>query len=157
MYRKEDLEREALEYISKLEELLACEEFDFNVNPDRVPKKRGVYVIFNKRDEKSVYVGRTYKRDLYQRILYYHKKRGSQFRTVLGRLYNLQSKEEMSKYIMENCSFRFKVIEDPEDRVRLEHFATAILNPILNVKLKTVLTLLRYSRLFCASFPRHDG
>jgi hypothetical protein len=45
MYRKEDLEREALEYISKLEELLACEEFDFNVNPDRVPKKRGVYVI----------------------------------------------------------------------------------------------------------------
>jgi len=137
MYKTEDLKKEALKYIEKLEELLAGEEFDFNVDPDRIPKKRGVYIIFDKKNGKPIYVGKTYRRDLCQRILNDHKKTGSQFRTALSRVYNLQSKEEISKYIIKNCSFRFKIIdEDPEERVRLEHFAIAILNPILNVKLK---------------------
>jgi hypothetical protein len=53
----------------------------------------------------------------------------------LGGKYNL-SRKEVSKYIIENCSFTFKIEEDPKERVRLEHFAVAILSPPLNIEIK---------------------
>lgn len=127
-------EKIALDYVKKLEKLLAGKKFNFDVSPGHIPKKKpGVYVIFNKNAE-IIYVGRT--KDLNRRILRDHKLYGSQFRTALMREYKLVSKEEVSKYITDNCSFLFKQIEDTEDRIRLEHFAVAVLGPILNVKLK---------------------
>lgn len=134
MYSKKNLKNVALKYVEKLVKLLAGQKFSFNVAKERIPKKRGVYVIFDKNGN-AIYVGKTYKRDLCQRILKDHKSGGSQFRTALGRKYNL-SRKEVSKYIIENCSFTFKIEEDSRERVRLEHFAVAILSPPLNVEIK---------------------
>jgi len=127
----------ASEYVRKVEELLACESFSFrDVTSEQVPKEPGVYVIFNERD-KIIYVGRT--RNLGRRLLGDHKNgniRGSQFRRALMQNYGLKSEGEISKFIQNNCAFKFKVIEEPEERIRLEHFTTAITAPQLNIKIK---------------------
>ncbi|MEM1839092.1 MAG: GIY-YIG nuclease family protein [Candidatus Bathyarchaeia archaeon] len=98
--------------------------------------KPGVYVIFNERNE-AIYVGRT--RNLRRRLLYDHRRenvRGSQFRKALMQNYGFKNKDEISSYIDQKCRFKFKEIEDPAERIRLEHFAIAILAPLLNTKLK---------------------
>jgi len=46
------------------------------------------------------------------------------------------SESQITKYILENCSFRFLVIDEFEEMVRLEHFTTAVLGPLLNTRLK---------------------
>jgi hypothetical protein len=61
---------------------------------------------------------------------------GSQFRKALGQSLGTSNEKEIRKYIEENRSFRFLVIEDFEERVRLEHFITAVIGPTLNVQLK---------------------
>jgi hypothetical protein len=53
-----------------------------------------------------------------------------------GQQHSLKSESEINKYIQSNCSFQFIPIEDFEKTIRLEHFATAIIGPILNTKLK---------------------
>ncbi|TRZ49409.1 MAG: hypothetical protein D4S01_08665 [Dehalococcoidia bacterium] len=62
--------------------------------------------------------------------------RGSQFRKALGRNVDLKSEDEITSYILKNCSFQFLPLEEFEEIVRLEHFALAVLGPILNVRLK---------------------
>jgi hypothetical protein len=62
--------------------------------------------------------------------------KGSQFRKVLGRNFSLKSEDEITTYILENCSFQFLSLGEFEEIVRLEHFAIAVLGPILNVRLK---------------------
>lgn len=84
-----------------------------------------------------IYIGRT--RNLRRRLLQNHKRgnvEGSQFRKALGINFALKSEAEITRYILENCSFQFMAINDFEEIVRLEHFATAVIGPILNVKLK---------------------
>lgn len=61
---------------------------------------------------------------------------GSQFRKALGQSLGTGNEKEIRKYIEENCSFRFMVVENFEEMVRLEHFVTAVIAPTLNVKLK---------------------
>jgi hypothetical protein len=84
-----------------------------------------------------IYAGRS--RNLRIRLLNQHKSgniRGSQFRKALGQKHNLIAEERISDYITSNCSFQFLAVESFEERVRLEHFITAILAPILNTELK---------------------
>jgi hypothetical protein len=61
--------------------------------------------------------------------------RGSQFRRALMQNYNLDE-SGISDNIRQKCTFKFKETEDSVERIGLEHFATAILAPTLNMKLK---------------------
>jgi hypothetical protein len=49
--------------------------------------------------------------------------------------YGLISEKQINSYV-DQCTFKFKEIEDPEERIRLEHFAITILTPTLNMKIK---------------------
>lgn len=126
----------ALEYVGKVKELLAGQSFSFrDVTSDHVPDKAGVYVIFNEHKE-IIYIGRT--KNLQRRLLGNHRSgnvKGSQFRRALMQNYDFKDEREISNYI-KKCTFKFKEIEDSVERIRLEHFTTAILAPTLNMKLK---------------------
>jgi len=103
----------------------------------RFPERLGVYVIYDKRVEATIYAGRT--KNLRRRLLGDHKRgniEGSQFRRALKRNLALKSESEITSYILQNCSFKFIVIEEFEEMVRLEHFITAIIAPALNIQLK---------------------
>jgi len=43
----------------------------------------------------------------------------SQFRKSLIRYYGLKDEREISNYISGKCTFKFKVVEQPEERIRL--------------------------------------
>ena len=106
-------------------------------SPSDVRKEPGVYVIFDKRVNAIIYTGRT--KDLKRRLLRDHKSgnvRGSQFRKALQQRFTLKSEKDITDYILENCSFQFIIIKEFEEMVRLEHFTTAVLAPILNIQLK---------------------
>jgi hypothetical protein len=127
----------ASEYVGKVKELLASQSYSFRIAPsDRVPDKPGVYVIFNERDE-IIYVRGT--NNLRRRLLENDRcgnVRVSQFRRALIQNCGLKDEGEASNYIRQKCTFKFKEIEDCVERIRLEHFATAILAPTLNMNLK---------------------
>jgi excinuclease UvrABC nuclease subunit len=102
-----------------------------------IPKAPGVYTIHNTKLRAIIYIGRT--GNLRRRLLGNHKSgnvRGSQFRKALGSCFNLQSEDQITQYILDNCDFQYIVIKGFGEMVRLEHFATAVLAPVLNVKLK---------------------
>lgn len=125
-------------YLAMLKRLLAEPSYNFaEVSSRNVPKKLGVYVIYDKRVNLIIYAGRT--KNLRRRLLGDHKQgdvKGSQFRKALNRNLALESENEITNYVLENCSFQFMVIEEFEEMVRLEHFVTAILAPVLNTQLK---------------------
>jgi len=125
-------------YVGKMNELLSKPNYSFSdVSSRDVPQEHGVYVIYDKKLEKIIYIGRT--RNLKRRLLGDHKRgniEGSQFRKALVQKLALKSETEITGYILKNCSFQFMVIKEFEEMVRLEHFATAVLAPILNVRLK---------------------
>jgi excinuclease UvrABC nuclease subunit len=134
----ETYEATVAQYLIKLKEVLAQPPKNFADDTlDDVPKKPGVYVIHDKKSEQIIYAGRT--KNLRRRLLSDHRRgniEGSQFRKALGQSLGTSNEKEIRKYIEENCSFRFLVIQNFEETVRLEHFVTAVIAPTLNVKLK---------------------
>jgi excinuclease UvrABC nuclease subunit len=130
------LENVALEYVGKVKELLNSKSLSFkNVASSEVPDRPGVYAIFDERG-RVIYVGRT--RNLRRRLLRDHRRgnvRGSQFRKALMQNYGLTDEEQINSHV-DQFTFKFKEVDDPEERIRLEHFATAVLAPKLNMKLK---------------------
>jgi hypothetical protein len=50
--------------------------------------------------------------------------------------YGLKDEDEISNHIRQKCTFKFNEIVDSVERVRFEHFATPVLMPTLNMKLK---------------------
>ena len=126
------------QYARKMEELLERSKLSFSeASPKDVLREPGVYVIYDERLEKIIYVGRT--RNLRRRLLGNHKRgniKGSQFRKALGNNFGLKPEAEITEYILKNCSFRFMVVKSFEEMIRLEHFSTAVLAPLLNVRLK---------------------
>jgi hypothetical protein len=131
-----EYENIALQYIEKVKALLRSQSFSFGNENSDVHDKAGVYAIFNERHE-IIYIGRT--RNLRRRLLGNHRSgniRGSQFRRALMQNYGLKDEGEISNYIRQKCTFKFKEIENSLERVRFEHFATAILAPTLNMELK---------------------
>ena len=131
-------EKAVSEYSELMKVLLARSKHSFSTASSiNVPEKSGVYLVHDNRVNSIIYVGRT--GDLRRRLLGDHKRgniEGSQFRKALMKHLALGSESEISKYITANCSFQFIPIEDFAKIVRLEHFATAILGPVLNIKLK---------------------
>jgi excinuclease UvrABC nuclease subunit len=130
-------EEVASSYVKKMEEVLSQPETNFSTaSSGDVSKKPGVYVIRDKKLGEIIYVGRT--GSLRRRLLRDHRRgnvEGS-LREALGMYHALKTEAEITDYILRNCSFQFMPVGDPEELVRLEHFATAILAPALNVKLK---------------------
>ena len=126
------------QYVEMLKRLLAKPRYRFaDTSSGKIPKEPGIYVIHNKRVNAIIYAGRT--KNLRRRLLGNHKRgnvRGSQFRKALGRNFTLNSENEITNYILKNCSFQFMVVDEFEEIVRLEHFAMAVLSPTLNVRLK---------------------
>jgi len=125
-------------YAAMMNKLLSGSKLSFSeASSRRVPQESGVYVIYDKRMKAIIYSGRT--KNLRRRLLSDHKRgniEGSQFRKALQRNFALKSESEITNHILENCSFQFLVIKDFEEMVRLEHFTTAVLAPVLNIQLK---------------------
>ena len=97
----------------------------------KITKKGGCYIIFDKKGE-GIYVGLS--KGLRGRI-HEHKRSdsvASSFRRKISKKYNLKTKEEISKFIDNNCSYIFIEIEDNKERKNFEHFLIALLNPELN-------------------------
>jgi excinuclease UvrABC nuclease subunit len=126
------------QYLKRLEDVLGQPLHNFTDDSSAdVPKKLGVYVIYDKKLQRIIYAGRT--KNLRRRLLGDHRRgniRGSQFRKELGQSLGTTSEKEIRKYIEKNCSFRFCVVDDFEEMVRLEHFVTAVIAPSLNIELK---------------------
>src|SRR4030042_547304 len=104
---------------------------------NQVSEESGVSVIYDSNSKQMIYAGRS--RNLRIRLLNQHKSgniRGSQFRKALGQKHNLDNEAKISDYIKDNCSFKLLEVESFEERVRLEHFITAILAPALNTELR---------------------
>jgi len=125
-------------YSEKLRQILNQPVYRFaTVTSRRVPRESGVYLIHDDSSKQIIYAGRS--KNLRTRLLQQHRKgnvRGSQFRKALGQKHNLGSEPEISGYIRDNCSFQFLPVYSFEEMVRLEHFVTAILAPVLNTELK---------------------
>lgn len=83
-------------YTELLKELLARPRYSVpEVSPD-IPKAPGVYVIYDKRMDAIIYVGRT--KNLRRRLLGEHMRgnvRGSHFRKALGRNFILNSEDKI--------------------------------------------------------------
>lgn len=125
-------------YLAMVNKLMAEPIYNFAEASSRdVPEKPGVYLIYDKRVKAIIYAGRT--KSLRRRLLSNHKRgnvEGSQFRKALKQDLALKSEKEITTYLLKNCSFRFIVINEFEEIVRLEHFITAVVAPNLNIKLK---------------------
>lgn len=101
---------------------------------ERVPESLGVYAIYDK-DGEVIYVGRTKNRNLRERLFKKHLRgtiRTSAFRRNLSEELGLRSEEEITRYVAENCSFKFLVVNDGRTRMLFEHLAIAALGPRLN-------------------------
>jgi hypothetical protein len=138
------------EYLALLNDLASAKRYEFKKPQKEVPKTRGVYIIYDKNS--ILYVGRT--SNFRRRLLTDHlgketdnkdrsrfrralKKRlweNSRFRIAMKEDFGL-TEDELSDYIRKSCTFSFLAIADSEKEIRFEHFATAILGPILNTKL----------------------
>ena len=127
------------EYLDKLNRLLSNTNHSFDELPPTsvLSRSLGVYVIFDKRSKEVIYAGRS--KNLRRRLLGDHRRGnidGSQFRKALGRSIGTANEEEISEYIRKNCTYRFLKLDNFEEAVRLEHFITAIIGPVLNTKLR---------------------
>ena len=131
-------ESTVVSYFEKLKHVLNQPVYRFErVTSNEVPAESGVYIVHNDSVKQVIYAGRG--RNLRIRLVQQHKQgtiEGSQFRKALGQKYKLSSEAEISAYIRDNCNFQFLPVESLEEMVRLEHFITAILAPILNTELK---------------------
>ena len=125
-------------YSKRLAQILNQPVYRFaTVTLRRVPKESGVYLIHDDSLKQIIYAGRS--KNLRTRLLQQHRKgnvRGSQFRKALGQKHEFGSEPEISAYIRDNCSFQFLPVDKFDEMVRLEHFVTAILAPVLNTELK---------------------
>ena len=120
-------------YLTMMKKLLAEPSYNFvEVSARTVPEEPGVYIIYDKKVKAIIYAGRT--KNLRRRLLSNHKRgniRDSQFRRALRQNFGLDSENEITSYILENCSFYFMAVENFEEMVRLEHFIIAVLAPSL--------------------------
>ena len=97
-----------------------------------IPDRPGVYVICDVTG-RPYYIGQS--RNLRRRLLVDHRKgngKSNVFRRKLARIKRFDSEPATTAYIMENCTVRLLEIDSEWGRLEMEHFATAILSPVLN-------------------------
>ncbi len=117
-------------YKKKVISLLDSETNLFNsIKRKEIPDKSGVYAIFGK-DSSLLYIGQS--KNLKVRLNDNHlrnDKIGSAFRKNLSKEYHLESEKEITQHILNNCSFKYVILDEPKP---LEYFAISILKPKLN-------------------------
>jgi hypothetical protein len=126
------LDARVVAFMALLYRLLRSDSFSF-ANAD-IPPRPGVYVIYDG-SECPYYVGQS--RNLRRRLLVDHRRGNGEanvFRRKLARLKRLESEPAVTLYIVERCSVRFMEVDSDGERLEMEHFATAILSPVLNTR-----------------------
>ena len=128
-------------FVQLLNKLVEAPKFTFKkVKSTDVPKRPGNYLITS--SSGVVYIGTS--GNLNRRILNQHKLGnigGSNFRRTVAIHFLMETTKEtspeleakISQYILQNFSFQYILIDDYVERIKFEHFATAILSPILNL------------------------
>jgi excinuclease UvrABC nuclease subunit len=127
------LEQRASALMGSLRGLLSARPSSFSGN--NIPERAGIYIIFDGNGECAYYIGQS--RNLRRRLLVDHRRgngKSSIFRRKLAHLKHLDDEPAVTLYIVEKCSIRFLELESEEERLELEHFATALLAPLLNVR-----------------------
>jgi excinuclease UvrABC nuclease subunit len=124
------LEQRASALMASLRRLMSARPFTFT--SVEVPERPGIYVIYDGGGH-PCYVGQS--RNLRRRLLVDHHKgngKSSIFRRKLALIKRFESELAVTFYIREECAFRFLELESERERRELEHFATALLSPVLN-------------------------
>jgi len=124
------LEERADAFMRSLCSLLSSTPSSF-ANAD-IPERPGIYVIYGGAGQ-PYYIGQS--SNLRLLLLVDHRKgngKSSIFRRKLARIKQLESEPAVTSFIIEKCSLRFLELESEWERLKLEHFATAILSPVLN-------------------------
>jgi len=124
------LEQRASALMASLRCLLSARPFPFT--GAEVPERPGIYVIYDGGGY-AYYVGQS--KNLRRRLLVDHRKgngKSSIFRRKLSLIKRFESEVTVTSYIREECAFRFLELESERERRELEHFATALLSPVLN-------------------------
>jgi len=67
---------------------------------------------------------------------YFACMQGSQFWRALWQNCALNSESEITRYVLENCSFQFMATKEFDEMIRPEHSTAAVLALILNVQVK---------------------
>jgi excinuclease UvrABC nuclease subunit len=99
-----------------------------------IPPRPGIYVIYDG-SERPYYVGQS--RNLRRRLLVDHRRgngKANIFRRKLAMLERLEGEPAVTLYITERCSIRFMEVDSDGERLEMEHFATALLSPVLNTR-----------------------
>ncbi|MHB8568491.1 MAG: hypothetical protein ACYC7D_15810 [Nitrososphaerales archaeon] len=132
-----------LGYMRLLTSLTDSPKYSFEkVRSSDIPSKAGDYLISDTKYSTAVYIGQP--KNLNARLLRQHKLGniiGSNFRRTVALHYlgdgSKESTPELERkitdYIIRNFSFQFVLIHDYVDRIKFEHFATAVLSPVLNL------------------------
>jgi excinuclease UvrABC nuclease subunit len=116
--------------MASLRDLLSARPFLFT-NTD-VPDRPGIYIIYDGGGH-PCYVGQS--RNLKRRLLVDHRtgnSKSSTFRRKLSKIKQIDSEPALTSYIQEKCNIRFLELESERERLELEHFAMALLSPVLN-------------------------
>jgi excinuclease UvrABC nuclease subunit len=124
------LEQRASALMASLRRLLSARPFTFT--SVEVPERPGIYVIYDG-GGRPCYVGQS--RNLRRRLLVDHRVgngKSSIFRRKLSLIKHFETEIAVTSYIREECAFRFLELESERERRELEHFATALLSPVLN-------------------------
>jgi len=138
----EEVEKNMVLYRDRLSNLLDRPTYEFSRSDRRdIPDVPGVYIIYDKTAKQILYVGES--DNVRRRLFGDHRsgnRRGSAFRRALSRWRKMEDEKEIREYIIQNCSFQVLPVPDKLRRKRFEHFAIAVLSPLLNdvVKLKIV-------------------
>lgn len=126
------LDARIVAFMASLRHLLRSASLSF-ANAE-IPASPGVYIIYDG-SERPYYVGQS--RNLRRRLLVDHRRgngKANVFRRKLARLKRLESEPAVTLYIMESCSLRFLELDSDGERLEMEHFATALLSPVLNTR-----------------------
>ena len=125
-------------YFKMLKQILDKPVFSFaEASNEQIPPVSGVYVIYDNSSNQLIYTGSS--KNLRLNLLKQHKKgsiKSSQFRKALAHKHNLNNENQVSNYIRKNCSFKMLELESFDEMLRLEHFITAVMAPVLNTQLK---------------------
>ena len=106
--------------------------FFCDLKPSGIPAEPGVYAIFHKETNETLYVGRT--KNLRQRLYNNHlhgPSSNARLKKYLVEDANepgITSLDEAKTYLKENCFFRFVIEEDTLKRGRLEGLLSFMLN-----------------------------
>jgi excinuclease UvrABC nuclease subunit len=123
-------------FSSLLQELVDAPVIAFiNLKSSTLPTKPGVYRIFETNDElpTTIYVGES--ENLSNRIYGNHLMGNTEASTLKRKLVKsgkYTNSEAVRAYLRQECSLQYVVLLNHKEKILFEHFAIAMLEPLLN-------------------------